>query len=365
MSDLAAVCFIACHGGPADHFSTFAESLPRVEVHASGPALKKFQERGIEVKHSFSIENISSQEEDALAEQIAKACAAASVVITDVGHHFDIKIQKALAQYAVQTIRLAYYDNPEPYVPGGYSAVAAEVMMASQGVLFANSNLAKTTVLKDSSTPLDFGDLKKVGIGYYPVHQAEKMAKRRASEHAKMREQLFLKHGVIDQGQKVLVYFGGNNDEYFTKAFPTFLSFLTPDLSEFVILVQQHPGAKAKNIEGKLLAKVELKAPKIILSDLSSDEAQIVADAALYYQTSMGPQFVLAGIPTLQVGHETYHDILVRNHLSPSVTSAEELKPTVIRTLEQFSTPQQKVILEGLGIRSDWLETLKTFLAGG
>ena len=45
----AAVCFIACHGGPADHFATYAEALTKqgydVQIHATGPALKKLQER--------------------------------------------------------------------------------------------------------------------------------------------------------------------------------------------------------------------------------------------------------------------------------------------------------------------------------
>ncbi len=49
-----------------------------------------------------------------------------------------------------------------------------------------------------------------------------------------------------------------------------------------------------------------------------------MADAAFYYQTSMGPQFVLAGIPTVQIAHETYQDILVKNKLSPSVTDVEQ-----------------------------------------
>ncbi|CAF4639264.1 unnamed protein product, partial [Rotaria magnacalcarata] len=35
-----------------------------------------------------------------------------------------------------------------------------------------------------------------------------------------------------------------------------------------------------------------------IISTLkTSDQAQIVADAALYYQTSMAPQFSLIGLP--------------------------------------------------------------------
>ena len=95
----AAVCLIVCHGGPADHFATFTENLSKdveaIEIYASGPALKKLQERGISVKVPFSLDKISPEEEDALAEQIAKTCSEAKAVITDVGHTFDIKVHKA------------------------------------------------------------------------------------------------------------------------------------------------------------------------------------------------------------------------------------------------------------------------------
>lgn len=371
---VAAVCFIACHGGPADHFATFAESLSKdlgaIEVYASGPALKKFQERGIEVKVPFSIDKISPEEEDILAEQIAKACSTALVVITDVGHAFDIKVQKALARQTTHVSRFAYYDNPEAYVPGGYSAVAAEVMSAAHGILFANSNLAKAPIFKEPGKEIDFGSRKKVGIGYYPINQAEKIAKRRTSEQLSMRQTLFSRNNLVDTGQKVLVYFGGNNEEYFSKAFPAFLALLEEgmkqsDFSNLVIVIQQHPGAKSKNMDGNRVSSwigkhsETRQAPRMILSDFSSDDAQIIADGALYYQTSMGPQFVLEGIPTIQVGHETFKDILVRNRLSPSVTDVDQLISVIDGLTHQKKEISREVILEGLGIKPNWLPILE------
>src|SRR6185295_11871704 len=108
---------------------------------------------------------------DQLAEQIAKACSAARVIVTDVGHPFIVKVHQALEKYAAGARRLSYYDNPEAFVPGGYSAVAAEVMQASQAILFANANLSKVPLYK-SKEPLqeiDCGQRKRVGIGYYPI----------------------------------------------------------------------------------------------------------------------------------------------------------------------------------------------------
>jgi hypothetical protein len=370
----ATVCFIACHGAPADHFATFAKRLSKdvgtIEVYASGPALTKFQEHKIEVKVPFSIDKISPEEEDVLAEQIAKACSTASVIITDVGHAFTIKVQKALARSANHIPRFAYYENPESYVPGGYSTVAAEVMLAANEILFANSNLAKTPLFQEPGKEIDFGNRKKTGIGYYPIDQAEKIAKRRATEQLSTRQTLFSKNDLSDTGQKVLVYFGGNNEEYFSKALPAFLSLLEEgmkqsDFSHLVIVIQQHPGAKSKNTDGNRISAWMSKysetkqVPKIILSDFSSDEAQIIADGALYYQTSMAAQFVLADIPTVQVGHETFEDILVRNHLAPSVTDVGQFISVIDGLTHQKKEIPRGVIFEGLGIKSNWLSTLE------
>lgn len=243
-------------------------------------------------------------------------------------------------------------------------------MQAAQGVLFANSHLAKTPLLQAPDKEVDLSSQKKVGIGYYPIPQAEKIAKRRTEEKNLLRQTLFQKNHLEDKGQKIFVYFGGNNEAYFSKALPAFLSLLEQGMnqvnsSELVVVLQQHPGAKAKNIDRNQVEAWTNKyqtpqAPKILISDTNSDEAQIVADAALYYQTSMGPQFVLAGIPTIQIGHETYEDILVRNKFSPSVTRVDQWVDIIHSLNQQKKEISQKVILEGLGIKENWLHILQT-----
>ncbi|HEX4839509.1 MAG TPA: hypothetical protein VFU89_03600 [Rhabdochlamydiaceae bacterium] len=369
----AAIGFIVCHGGPADHFATFADHLSQdgeeIEIYASGPALKKMQERGIAVQVPFSVDQLSPEEEDTLADQIAEKCSTAKVVVIDVGHPFDIKVQKALALRAPKVLRIAYYDNPEPYVPGGYSSVAADVMQSAQKILFANSNLTQSSIFHSPGKEIDLRNQKRVGVGYYPIHQAEKIAQRRIEEKPALRQTLLQKNGLIDKGQKILVYFGGNNEEYFLKALPAFLSLLEQgmeqsDFTNLVIVFQQHPGAKAKNIDRHLVEEWTSKhlTPKIIVSDCNSDDAQTVADGALYYQTSMGPQLVLAGIPTFQIGHETYEDILVRNKLIPSVTNVDQLIDSIDRLNQTKKEVPRGIILEGLGIKEDWLQTLKSAL---
>lgn len=371
---IATVCLIACHGGPADHFATYAEVLTEegydVQIHATGPALKKFQERGVEVKCPFSLDHLTTEEEDNLAQAIAETCSTASLVITDLGHVFDVKIQKALSM--TKTSHFAYYDNPECFVPGGYSSTAAKVIEIAEGVLFASEALAKDKIYKSIGTEIDFTDKKRFGIGYYPVTEAEKIAEKRKSDRATVRSTFLMENEIEDKGQTILVYFGGNNEEYFLKAFPTFLSFLPQtseqvDLTNIIIVIQQHPGAKVRNQDGQQVAAwLEefgglAKMPKVLLSHFSSDSAQILADAAFYYQTSMSPQFVLAGIPTVQIGHETYKDILYR--LIPTVTGPIQLA-YVIKNLESGTneTLQKDLILSKLGIRKDWPQILKEII---
>lgn len=371
------ICLIACHGGPADHFAVFAENLVQegyeVQVYASDLVVKKFQDRNIRAI-SFSLDGLSREEESALASQITKSCSQASVVLTDVGHPFDEKLQQMFKEKAPEVLRLSYYDNPEPEVLGGYSQVAAKVMKASQGVLFANANLEKTPLYQGTGKAINIPKNKKIGIGYYPLAQAEKIANLRKEQRDLLRENFFKKQELSETGQKALVYFGGNNEEYFTKAFPAFLEFLSQtiqkeDLSNQLIILQQHPGAKIAGRDQKLLEswlkehEGDMNSPQVIISQESTEDMQVLADAALYYQTSMGPIFALAGIPTIQVAHKTYPDVLVRGKLCPSVTNASDFAKAICHLQPQeISEEMRRSIFQSLGLQKDWFSSLKKAL---
>lgn len=383
----AVVCLIACHGGPAGHFATFAETLATekrtFEIYAaSGPALDKFRERGIKVKTAFSLDALSFEQENALAEQIAKICSTASVVITDVGHAFAIKIQKALAELAPHVPRGCYYDNLENYVPGGpegYSATAALVTSVAQFILFANGNHAHSSIYQARGEKMDFGMKKTIGVGYYPLHEAEKIAQLRASEQVlQLRENFFKKNQLKDNGQHILVYFGGNNDEYFTKAFPAFLSLLEEsmmhtDLTNILFLLHQHPGAVKKNIDGHFVAQWmrihgEMpQAPRIFLSHFALQDAKTLAHCALYNQTSMILELALAGIPMIQIGHdEEYEDILIKSKIISPVTKCKQLIDAIgnIDNQKEILLRDRIRILESAGIKENWREILESTIDG-
>lgn len=167
---VAPICFVVCHEEPAEHFITFTKNMllkgNAVEIYAAEPLKKKFQDLQIPINF-FPIPSSKS----ALPETIAKACCSASVVITDVGHEFTYRVLKALAKKLPYIPRLAYYESPKPYVPN-YSTTAAKVIGAATCVLFASSHLANSTIFEEPNKAIDFGNRKKIGIGYYPTFES-------------------------------------------------------------------------------------------------------------------------------------------------------------------------------------------------
>ncbi|MCK4934659.1 MAG: hypothetical protein KAR79_03640 [Simkaniaceae bacterium] len=360
MAIATTVTFICCHAGPAHHFSVFAKTLSdqgfEVNIYAAGPAQSKFE--------TYTPFDIIEGSEEELAMDLAKKCKNMRAVITDVGHTFNITMQNSLAKYAPNVCRLAYYDNPESFVPGGYSKVAMEVMRLANKVLFANSNLTKNPTFAELGI--------KQGIGFYPIDQANKISRRRSLDQSHVRQAFFTQNSLLENEQKVLVYAGGNNEEYFNSAFPNFLKMVslaidTEDFSNTIIVLHQHPGAKKANRDAEHFFKcaqeceMHRHAPRFILSQLTTEDAQVLADAIFYYQTSMGPQFVLAGIPTIQVGGSN-NDILVANKLCSVATTPEELC-RALEKIDELPADFTTTVREKLGIHDDWPTCLKSALS--
>ncbi|CAF4641222.1 unnamed protein product [Rotaria sp. Silwood1] len=374
------VCFIVCDGGPAGHFAAFATNLfnqneLQIIIYATEPALTKLKNshlpNDIQLL-SFTVEDGDRKQQEQVATQLIDNCLkqGAHSIIIDIGNKFDAIFQLVSSKRNLPTdmIRFwCYYDNPEPYVPGGYSIKTEETIKASQYILFANMNLAKidSIIYSLPEKSIDLTNKTVQGIGYYPVVEVEKLLQQRELERDTLRIQnnwTNIKH--------LFVYFGGNNDVYFDQAFPTFLSNLSQIdkniIQDVLFVLHQHPAAKKQNRDGLLFQEWLSKNNHIqgILSTLkTSDQAQIIADAALYYQTSMAPQFVLLGLPTMQVGHEIYHDILVKFNLCYTATNTIELA-VGLTSMKERSYSSNKIqqpkelIYNAIGYTSDWPKNL-------
>lgn len=374
------VCFVVCDGGPAGHFAAFAtnlyaQNLLQISIYATGPALTKLKDAhlpdGIQLV-PFTIDELDRDQQEKVATQLIDNCMkqGARTIIIDIGNKFDALFQSITSKYNLppDTIRFwCYYDNPEAYVPGGYSIKTEETIKVSNYILFANMNLAQvdSNIYSLPEKKIDVANKTVQGIGYYPVTEVEKLLQQREIEKDTLRVQ----NGWSDI-KHLFVYFGGNNEEYFAQAFPAFLSILSQldknSLEDILFLVHQHPAAKKLNRDVLLLQEWLSKNNhiQIVISTLkNSDQAQIIADATLYYQTSMAPQFSLLGLPTMQVGHEVYEDVLVKNKLCYTATNPNELAVGLIemkKKIESVDELQQRkeLIYNAIGYTSEWPNNL-------
>lgn len=345
-SDNAVILF---HPGPARHWAEFY-GKGDFTLYAAGDAAHELQQAGV------PFTRFDPKSEDFVATIVARR------VITDCGHPMAIKMQQQLEKCAPKVERVIYYDNPEPFVPGGYSQEVAKAMPHAQVVLFANKQLVGKTLYQSSGEKINLDGKKLIGLGYYPLKDVEKIKKLRG-ERADKRGAFLAQHGLKDTGQKIVVYFGGANEEYYTRAFPAFCNILTSlsskDIENVLFVIQQHPRAGDRDI--KQLAE---ETPRYIVSkEKDSDAVLGVADLVLYYQTSASPKFVLSGIPTIQIAHEPFNDIVVSAKIVPSVCGLDHFLEVFYQTIKQMPTADQIADAQKkMGLDPHWQERLQAFL---
>lgn len=361
---LAKVFLISSHPAPAPQIGSLSEALKEegieYEILATEEAYRSLEKLKYPV-HNFylgekPLASLPDLEAEKVAEAVANQCKEGHAVMTDIGSPIAARIQRILTKKYPHITRIAYYENPEDFVPGGYSEMAGRVLPYSQVVLFANANLASQPIYEQKpATRINMLGKKCIGLGFSSLPQEVQKLKELRTDASRRRAAFLQKHGIADRGQKVAIYFGGANEVYYEKAFPAFLDILSKSTtSDMTVVIQQHPRSiREGNRDGKLLEKAKT-GHEVVISKAEFDEVLAVADLALYYQTTANAKFMLAGIPTIQVGHETFLDILVKNGCCPSVTTAEQFKEVLKSNIKM--EPDVAKIYQLLGVQPDWRE---------
>ena len=374
------ICFVACHPAAGSHFADFYYELSRqgrvrCRMIATEKAADMLRDRSVPVEDFFYgkklkvLKDLPDEEQDQLAAAVAHLCRHARCVITDLGQDFSAKVHAKLAERYPSILRAAYYDNPETFVPGGYSLAAAKGMQKAQAILFANAKLIDSAIYAEPNCPIDLRDKHRFGIGYGNTRGIEELcAKRKSTLRSSLRSQL-----SPSPASPLIVYFGGANEVYYQKAFPRFLEIITRaaksrDLSAVAIVIQQHPRSILEgNRDGQLVFEWKKTAtehaPQIYFSSLPFNDAVTAADLALYYQTSAAATFMLAGVPTAQIGHEPYQDVLVRNHFCPSITDEKQLIELLDHLPPEPSDELRKKVAAEAGLNPAWPEQLAAALS--
>lgn len=343
---MLSVCFLTAHPGPANHFVEYA---------------KVYEERGVPY-HILS--------GDTTAEKFT--CAGLKVsVLTDEEHLKDAQmvifdtsqVERAasIKERFPGVKRVLYYDNPDAYVPGGYSESIAKAAKVADAILFANTNFISKPIFSSVDTPIDLQAIERMATGYFPLQEAEKIAAAKDTNEAKLRTDFFAHQALKDEGQRIVTYLGGANPEYYEKAFPAFCEMvfaLNPDTYKDVIFViQQHPRARQEgNPDLEILGKYGEEGPIVVTSKHQTIDAVAISDQVYYYQTSMAAQVAFAKILPIQIGHQVNADVMVTSGF-PVVTNVEMLSRT-LQKKEGIEGDTLDALTKALGVDPNWKERI-------
>lgn len=369
------ICLIAEHPGASNHFKAFIAPLERsgavVTVLAGKNVVALFDSHA-------SIRTVPydpAAGAESLRDLLHKVADKAALILSDVAASRWTEPLRELKMSGREFTHFVYYDNPDPYVPGGYSKTAGAVIPTADKVLFANARLQELPVYSEPGVAIRMPKGKRYGIGYYPTEGAETLKALRAEMRDELRSQLFAALNFTDKHDKIITYIGGANEEYLDKALPRFLSMVAAIANEkhhplyrTVIVFQQHPRMRGGEnldryyIDGlKRLGVLSDTAPIIWFSTFKTEEALALADLVLYHQSSMVPQVALSGIPAAQVADRLNPDAATDSGV-PFINSVKELESLLLK-LRKGGAPTldaegMERLKERLGTRADWQERL-------
>lgn len=366
--------FLVAHPNPANHFVEYAQIFEEQEIPYQIIAEEKVAAKFSHLGSRLRVIDSSQLNEEIFLEKLVSSVHDKSMIIMDISSELWLKFYERLDFRKSELEKCVYYDNGETVVLGGYSKMASKVIPLAQVILFANASLTQKSLEEEPGVPIDLSNKEKFGIGYYPIEEVQRVLQIRESGQAEnIRHCLFERYGIEDTGQKVFVYAGGANTEYYQRAFPHFIGLMKElldnresSLENSVFILQQHPRARE---DGNLDEKEMLKIRKgiesgafsssfhFIVSDLSTVQCLSIAHGVFYHQTSMAAQFALARIPVVaQVSHEVYSDILIKSGF-PFIENSQELSQILLKEDDIEEVSIQRV-RDNLGMDLAWKENV-------
>ena len=344
------VAFVAMHSLPAEHFLIFQSLLAKNSIPTrmivGGVAKKALGSRLPDV----DMDVWEGKEIKEFSNEVAKSCEFANIIFVGIGHQFAGHFLEAITElYGSLKRVILYYENPEVYVPGGYSDLAqsAVTLGRPEEVLFANKNLAK----KGVSVCKGLERVRKIGLGYYPMHDVEVLKKLRAEKKV--------------EASRVFVYLGGAeaNTDYFDKALPAFIEMLSKISfleSPTTLIFRKHP--RSSGADWSIVKAFEMPGLTVVLDIDSLLNTLARADYTFYYQTSLSPLLILGGVNPIQVGHEVYREVLVDKGLIPVATSTEGLGSLLGNSM---GIVDDEVVFNAIGFDPLWENNLLGLLVKG
>ena len=197
---LFTVGFLAVHPNTGSHFAALGEVLKENGIpyvsYGADQAKEKMEGRIDVIDISEAEGPLSQLDEIRLAEKASTLAKRISgevdLLLIDVGSPFSKSMVEALKFKKVEV--WPYYDNFEPFVPGGYSDVAEEIIALAGRSLYASAHLSE-----------------ELGIGYYPLEDLEETLCLKNSPEKK---DLFFEKHRLDPSLPLMIFLGGASKAY-------------------------------------------------------------------------------------------------------------------------------------------------------
>jgi len=135
------VCFVTEHPNPANHFEKFVQVCEERGISCKVITGKNVSDKFAQIKSKVVVIDPASLQNEELLTQLEQEMTSQSIVFTDIANKRWVALHQKLSEKHPSIKRAVYYDNPEGYVPGGYSKLAAKVIDKAQIILFANKSL--------------------------------------------------------------------------------------------------------------------------------------------------------------------------------------------------------------------------------
>ena len=252
--------------------------------------------------------------------------------------------------------RVLYYDNFEPYVPGGYSQrMGLMVKNGLDAVIFASAPLATQAIFYEPTHEIDFKNAKRYGIGFYALDRTPIDKASRKKEV--LRSDLLKKCALESEDPITLLYLGGANTVFYEEALPDLLEILeTSELpKKTILLYQRHP--RADDIDLKKIEAVREALDEnnitVLISPYSIDEAIVLADKVLYFQTTVIPKCLLEKKGVIQIAKVPYSDFAIRHSFVQSVNNSRDFIRAILMPTQIIA---RDAILKSIGYDKRWDE---------
>lgn len=347
------------HPGPSQHITDWVQILPQnqqenIHIYTDANSERYF----LPLTNTSTKVTVISKEDLQIKNFTSLINETAKTILVGVGGDSEKNILEYVSKQHSSIEKIVYYDNLNSHIPGGYSNRAAEAINFADTV-WLNARLAKTGLYEREDKSISLEGKSVEALDYFNFSISNSIREDRR-DRLELRTQFLKEHGIENTECKIIPYLGGNNTTYFEESLPTLINIIEeyPSILDTnVIVLFQHPGAKAENKDAQAIEAVKKKlnppqSKNLLVTKWDSNRGLRVADHVFFSQTSMLSHILLANVPVTEINKKQNRDIFSSGNLVPFAKDVETLKKALTESDDREPTREKTIQI--LNCNVDW-----------